>query len=183
MKFHSTPLNGAYIIEMEPRGDQRGLFARTFCKREFEAIGHHKEFVQFNHSETRHNGTLRGMHYQVSPSCEIKLLRCIRGRVFDIIIDLRANSSTYMKWYGRELSEENKLSMYVPEGFAHGFQTLEDDCQLIYHHTQYYNPTAERGLRYNDPALAIQWPQPPTIMTEKDNNYPLIDKNFKGIDL
>jgi dTDP-4-dehydrorhamnose 3,5-epimerase len=152
MKFIPTSLNGAYIIELEPFRDERGFFARTFCKKEFSAIGHDKEFVQFNHSMTRQKGTVRGMHYQVPPSAETKLIRCISGEVCDVIIDIR-----------------------------HGFQTLADDSQMIYHHTAYYNPENERGLRYSDPALGIKWPLPPVNLTEKDQNYPLVNNQFKGI--
>jgi dTDP-4-dehydrorhamnose 3,5-epimerase len=181
MKYTETPLKGAYIIELEPFRDNRGLFARTFCKRDFQKIGHKKEFVQFNHSVTFQKGTIRGMHYQVPPSSEIKLIRCIRGSVFDVIIDLRYKSSTFLKYFTAELSETNMKMIYVPEGFAHGFQTLEDNSQLIYHHTQFYNPSDERGIRYNDPAININWLLQPINITDKDKNYPLIDNNFKGI--
>lgn len=181
MKYIETPLKGAYIIELEPYQDSRGLFARTFCKKEFQKIGHSKEFVQFNHSVTLQKGTIRGMHYQVPPSSEIKLIRCIRGNVYDVIIDIRYGSSTFLKYHAVELNEANMKMIYVPEGFAHGFQTLENNTQLIYHHTQFYNPEHERGIRYNDPATNIHWPLVPVNLTEKDNNYPLIDYNFKGI--
>jgi len=181
MKFTKTLLEGAYIIEKEPFRDDRGLFARTYCKREFSQIGHTKEFVQFNHSQTVHKGTLRGMHYQVPPSAEIKLIRCIRGKVYDVIIDLRQNSPTFLRHIGVELSEENMKSIYVPEGFAHGFQTLEDNTQLIYHHTEFYTPENERGINFNDPALAINWPLPPVHVTPKDINHPYIGNNFKGL--
>jgi dTDP-4-dehydrorhamnose 3,5-epimerase len=181
MKYTEIHLKGAYIIELEPYRDSRGLFARTFCKNEFKKIGHHKEFVQFNHSATSQKGTIRGMHYQVPPGAEIKLIRCIRGSVYDVIIDLRHYSPTFLSYYGVELSEENMKMIYVPEGFAHGFQTLENNAQLIYHHTQFYNPEYERGIRYNDPSVGINWPLKAVNVTEKDKNYPLIDNNFKGI--
>ena len=181
MKYTETPIKGAYIIELEPFHDNRGLFARTFCKREFEKIGHKKEFVQFNHSVTLHKGTMRGMHYQVPPGSEIKLIRCIRGKVFDVIIDLRCESPTFLKYFTAELGELNMKMIYVPEGFAHGFQTLENNSQLIYHHTQYYNSSDERGIRYNDPAINVNWPLDPVNITDKDKNYPLIENSFKGI--
>jgi dTDP-4-dehydrorhamnose 3,5-epimerase len=181
MKFTEIPLKGAYIIETEPFRDKRGLFARTYCKREFQEIGHNKDFVQFNHSATTQKGTLRGMHYQVPPSAEIKLIRCVSGKVYDVIVDIRFQSPTFLRCYGVELDEENMRMIYVPEGFAHGFQTLEDNTQLIYHHTQYYDPANERGIRYNDPSIAIEWPLEPVNVTDKDKSYPLIDNNFKGI--
>jgi dTDP-4-dehydrorhamnose 3,5-epimerase len=183
MKFIKTPLKGAFIIELEPFRDERGFFARTFCKREFAAIGHSKEFVQFNHSMTFKKGTLRGMHYQVPPNTEIKLIRCISGRVYDVIIDLRKNSPTFLQYYGVILSAENLKMIYVPEGFAHGFQTLEDNTQLIYHHTAYYTPSDERGLNYNDTILDIKWPLEPKNMSEKDQKYTFINNTFKGIEI
>jgi len=181
MKFIQTLLSGAYIVELEPFRDERGFFVRTFCKNEFSAIGHVKEFVQFNHSMTRHKGTIRGMHYQVPPSAEIKLIRCISGEVYDVIIDIRKDSPTFLQHFHIILSDENLKMLYVPEGFAHGFQTLANNSQMIYHHTAYYNPANERGLRFDDPALGIRWPLPPGNLTEKDRKYPLINNQFKGI--
>jgi dTDP-4-dehydrorhamnose 3,5-epimerase len=181
MKFLETKLKGAYIIELEPRRDDRGLFARTFCKREFAEINHTKEFVQFNHSLSVQKGTLRGMHFQVPPTAEIKLIRCIRGKVYDVIIDIRSGSPTFHQHIGVILSEENMNMIYVPEGFAHGFQTLEDNTQLIYHHTNYYTPENERGISFRDPAINIKWPLVPENLSEKDQKYPYIDNNFKGI--
>jgi dTDP-4-dehydrorhamnose 3,5-epimerase len=181
MKFLDTGLKGAYIIELEPRRDERGLFARTFCKREFSEINHTKEFVQFNHSMSSQKGTLRGMHFQIPPSAEIKLIRCIRGAVLDVIIDLRKGSPTFLKHIQVVLSEENMNMIYVPEGFAHGFQTLEDNTQMIYHHTEYYSPENERGLNFNDPTFNITWPLEPINLSEKDKKNPYIDNNFKGI--
>ena len=181
MKFIQTLLSGAYIVELEPFRDERGFFVRTFCKNEFSAIGHVKEFVQFNHSMTRHKGTIRGMHYQVPPSAEIKLIRCISGEVYDVIIDIRKDSPTFLQHFHIILSDENLKMLYVPEGFAHGFQTLANNSQMIYHHTAYYNPAYERGLRSDDPALGIRWPLPPGNMTGKDRKYPLINNQFKGI--
>ena len=182
MKFIETSLKGAYIVEPEPFRDDRGFFARTFCKREFSEIKHTKEFVQFNHSMTTTKGTLRGMHYQIPPSAEIKLIRCIRGSVYDVIIDIRKNSPTFLKHFGVTLSESNLKMIYIPEGFAHGFQTLEDNAQMLYHHTEYYTPQNERGLNYKDPAFKIDWPLIPVNMTEKDQKYSFIDTNFKGIE-
>lgn len=182
MIFTETPLKGAYIIETKPFTDDRGLFARTFCKNEFQQIGHTKEFVQFNHSVTTHKGSIRGMHYQLPPFSEIKLIRCIRGKVFDVIIDIRQGSPTFLKHFSIELSEDNRLSLYIPEGFAHGFQTLEDNAQLIYHHTSFYQPGYESGIRFSDPAVGINWPLQVTRISEKDSNYEFLN-NFNGIKL
>jgi dTDP-4-dehydrorhamnose 3,5-epimerase len=179
MKFIETPLKGAFEIDLEPFSDERGLFARTFCKNEFSKIGFDKEFVQFNFSKTSFKGTIRGLHYQVPPYSETKLIRCIRGRVYDVMVDLRLDSKTYMKYFGLELSEDNMKMVLIPEGFAHGFQTLEDNSQLIYHHTAFYTPGFERGIRYNDPELAIKWPLAVSVVSDKDNNYPLLSKTFK----
>lgn len=181
MNFVKTALKGAFIIEPTPYEDDRGLFARTFCKREFEQIGHTKEFVQFNHSVNKIKGTLRGMHFQYSPDCEIKLIRCVRGRVFDVIIDIRESSPTFLQHISVELNESNFKSIYVPEGFAHGFQTLENDTHLIYHHTSFYTPDNQGGVQYNDPVFNIQWPLEPQCLTEKDKQHKLVDKLFKGI--
>lgn len=182
MIFTETPLKGAYIVETKPYTDDRGLFARTFCKNEFQQIGHTKEFVQFNHSVTTHKGSIRGMHYQLPPFSEIKLIRCIRGKVFDVIIDIRQGSPTFLKHFSIELSEENRLSLYIPEGFAHGFQTLEDNAQLIYHHTSFYQPGYEGGIRFSDPVVSINWPLQVTRISEKDSNYEFLN-NFNGIKL
>lgn len=181
MKFFETELKGAFIIELEPRRDERGLFVRTFCKREFAEINHTKEFVQFNQSVSLQKGTLRGLHFQVPPSSEIKLIRCIRGKVFDVIIDLRMGSPTFLQHIEVILSDEKMNMIYVPEGFAHGFQTLEDNSHMIYHHTEYYTPENERGLNYNDPAFNILWPLEPVNVSEKDQKHPFIDHNFNGI--
>ncbi len=181
MKFSETRLKGAYVITPEPFVDDRGSFARVFCKNEFSAIGHKGDFVQINHSVNKLKGTFRGIHYQLPPFGEIKLIRCISGKVYDIIVDIRKGSPTFLKSFAVEISAENMKMMYVPEGFAHGFITLEDNSQVIYHHTTYYEPGHEAGLRYNDPALQLELPIGPSIMTEKDKNHPLIDNSFKGI--
>jgi len=181
MTFSETPLPGAFLVTPEPFVDDRGLFARTFCKNEFAQIHHTKEFVQFNHSRTNRKGTIRGMHYQLPPYSEIKLIRCIAGSAWDVIIDIRKDSPTFLKHFAVELSGQNMLSVYVPEGFAHGFQTLEDNTHLIYHHTAYYVPGHEAGIRYNDPHLGINWPLPVSEITAKDMNHKLLDNSFKGI--
>jgi len=181
MIFTAAPLQGAFVIRLEPFSDERGWFARSYCKREFEEIGHNKEWVQLNHSVTYTKGTLRGMHFQHPPFREIKMVRCIAGGVYDVIVDIRAESPTFLQWYGVELSAENKQMLYIPEGFAHGFQTLEENSALLYHHTEFYTPAAEGGFRYDDPALSIKWPLPVTVISERDAHHPLVDNQFKGI--
>lgn len=171
MTFEPTFLQGSYIVNLLPRGDNRGWFMRSFCKKEFAQIGHTKEWVQMNHSFTSSKGTIRGMHFQIEPYQEIKMVRCIVGSVFDVIIDLRQESLTYLKWFGVELSAKNKKMLYVPEGFAHGFQTLTDDVELLYHHSEFYQPGHESGISYNDPKINIQWPLPLTEMSERDKNH------------
>lgn len=183
MKFVEAPLAGAYVIELEPLLDERGLFARTFCQKEFSTIGFHKQIVQINHSATRQKGAIRGIHYQLPPVCETKIIRCVHGKVFDVMVDLRAGSPTFMQWHGVELSKDNMHMVYIPEGFAHGFQTLTDYAELIYHHSAFYSPEYERGLRFDDPALAINWPLPACAISPKDQSYPLTDNNFKGIEI
>ena len=181
MKFDPTPLSGVYVIGILPFTDERGWFARTYCKKEFNNIGHEGEWVQLNHSFTGTKGTVRGMHYQLPPFSEIKLVRCIAGAVFDVVVDLREGSPTFLKWFGVELSATNKKMIYIPKGFAHGFQTLSDGAELIYHHSQFYEPSVEGGIRYNDQQINIEWPQPLTNISERDRDHPLLDNNFKGI--
>ena len=179
MTFTETALKGSFIIDLNLFQDERGWFARTYCKNEFEQIGHVKEWVQLNHSFTKQKGTIRGMHYQMSSFAEIKLVRCISGKIYDVIIDMRKDSPTFLQWTGVELSAENKRMLYIPEGFAHGFQALSDDCELIYHHSQFYTPNVEAGIRYNDPKININWPLPLTSISKRDEEHPLLDNNFK----
>ncbi len=181
MIFTPTSLAGSYVIDLEPRSDERGWFARYYCKEEFQKIGHTKEWVQMNHSVTNKKGSIRGMHFQVHPYKEIKMLRCIAGSVYDVIIDLRKDSDTFLQWAGVELSATNKKMLYIPEGFAHGFQCLEDNCELIYHHSEFYQPGAEAGIRYNDPLINIEWPLPLTIISPRDEEHHFLNENFKGI--
>lgn len=181
MNFTETKLKGSFIIELDPYVDDRGWFARIFCKNEFKKIGFDKEWVQINHSFTKQKGTIRGMHFQKFPFKEIKLVRCISGSVFDVIVDIRKNSATFLQWTGIELSAQNKRMLYIPEGFAHGFQTLADNSELIYHHTQFYQPEVEDGLRYDDPLLNINWKLPFTNISERDEKHIFITKNFIGI--
>lgn len=172
MIFAETKLPGAYLIDIEKRGDQRGFFARAWCQKEFEAHGLIRRVVQANISLSKRKGTLRGMHYQAAPYAEAKLVRCTRGAIYDAIIDLRPDSPTYMQWLGVELTAENYRMLYVPEGFAHGFQTLVDNTEVAYQVSQFYTPEAEGGVRYNDPAFGIEWPLEVQVISDKDKSWP-----------
>jgi dTDP-4-dehydrorhamnose 3,5-epimerase len=166
-------LAGAFIIEPEPHEDSRGFFARTFCAREFGERGLASAFVQCSVSLSRARGTLRGLHYQGPPACEVKLVRCTAGRLYDVIVDLRPGSSTYLQYIDVELTSRSRRALYVPEMFAHGFQTLEDDTEVFYQISEYYAPEAATGARYDDPKLGITWPLPVEALSEKDANWPL----------
>ena len=181
MIFSPTPLSGSYTIELEPFKDERGWFARFYCKKEFQQIGHKAEWVQMNHSFTSEQAVIRGMHFQLYPYSETKMVRCIAGEVYDVIIDLRKDSPTFLQWFGIELSAKNKKALYIPDGFAHGFQTLADNTELIYHHTAYYMPESESGIRYDDPAISVQWPLPVSTLSNRDAHHLYIDQNFKGL--
>lgn len=183
MKFLPTPLNGAYTIELEKRGDDRGFFARFFCEKEFAQAGLETHFVQINNSLSGKKGTLRGMHYQLPPAAEVKVVRCLRGALYDVIVDLRAGSPSFGKWFGAELSAENRTMMYVPRGFAHGFVTLTDDVEALYLVSAFYAPEAERGARWNDPAIGIEWPVEPAELSDKDRKWPDLDPQFHGFEL
>lgn len=178
MELIETHIKGVFLIKPRVLQDERGLFFRTFCKKEFAEIGFHADFVQFNHSFNLKKGTIRGMHFQVSPYQETKLIRCIQGKVRDVAVDIRKDSPTFLQHVAIELSAENGYSILIPEGCAHGFQTLADDSALIYHHTQYYTPQADAGIRYDDPALNIEWTLPPVNVSEKDKKYALIAEGF-----
>ncbi|WP_430227305.1 dTDP-4-dehydrorhamnose 3,5-epimerase [Paraburkholderia tropica] len=182
MKFNKSPLEGAYTIDLEKRGDERGFFARVFCENEFGAQGLETRFVQINNSSSAKRGTLRGMHFQLPPEGEVKVVRCIKGSLYDVIVDLRPDSPTFKQWFGAELSAENRRMMYVPRGFAHGFITLTDDAEAFYLVSAFYAPHEERGLRYNDPAIGIEWPIAPTEISEKDQNWPDLDVEFHGLE-
>lgn len=168
MKFHPTPLPGAFLIELERRGDDRGFFARLFCEKEFADAGLESHFVQANNALSTAKGTLRGMHYQLGDAAEVKVVRCIRGALWDAIIDMRPESPTFGKWFGAELNEDNRLMMYVPRGFAHGLITLRDDTEALYLVSNFYAPEAERGVRWDDPRFGIEWPLAPTEISPKD---------------
>jgi len=172
MIFHETPLKGAHTIELDKKGDDRGFFARFFCINEYDSMNLDGNIVQINNSLSAQKGTLRGMHYQLAPKAETKIVRCIRGALYDVILDLRLNSPTFGKWYGTELTaEKNRIMMYVPKGFAHGFMTLEDDTEALYLVTEYYSPEQERGIRFQDPRFKIEWPFEPIVVSDKDKNW------------
>lgn len=171
MRFIRTELPGAWIVELEPIADERGYFARSFCKQEFEEHGLDPRVVQMNVSRNARAGTLRGMHMQVAPHGETKLIRCTRGAIFDVIVDLREGSPAHARWTGVELSAETGRMLYVPRGFLHGFITLVDDTEVTYSVSERYAPDAERGARWDDPVFAIEWPLEPTVMSEKDRSW------------
>ena len=181
MTFKETILKGSFVIDLTPFQDKRGWFARTFCKDEFATIGHTKEWVQMNHSFTKQQGTIRGMHYQLPPFSEIKLVRCIAGAVFDVIVDIRKNSPTFLQWFGIELSANNKKMIYIPKGFAHGFQTLTDDAELIYHHSEFYKPNVEGGIKHTEPKVNIDWKLDVTNISERDKEHNFLKEDFEGI--
>lgn len=172
MKFTESKLKGAYIIEVDKIGDHRGFFGRLWCKNEMEEHGLNTNLTQSNVSLSSQKGTLRGMHFQNEPYQETKLVRCTRGSVFDVIVDLRPDSPTFKQWFGAKLTADNYKMMYVPEGFAHGFLTLEDNSEVYYLVTEFYNKENESGVRYNDPAFGIEWPIDIIEISEKDNNHP-----------
>lgn len=172
MKFRETPLAGAFIVEIERIEDDRGFFARSFCHDEFRARGLSPLVAQCNISWNRRSGTLRGLHFQATPHEEAKLVRCTRGVVWDVIVDIRESSPTRLRWYGVQLSADNRLALYIPEGFAHGFQTLADDSEVLYQMAEFFHGEASRGLRWDDPAIGIAWPLANPILSEKDRSYP-----------
>jgi dTDP-4-dehydrorhamnose 3,5-epimerase len=182
MIFTETKLKGAFIIDVERREDERGFFGRAWCKKEFEEHGLNSNAVQANVSFNKNLGTLRGMHYQAAPFSESKTVRCTSGSIFDVIVDLRADSPTFKQWIGAELTGKSFRMMYVPEGFAHGFITLEDNTSVYYLVTQYYSPGAEAGLKFDDPAFNITWPIPPILLSDKDKMHPpFVDKSLNKV--
>jgi len=174
VKFTPTPLDGAFVVDVEKHADERGFFARTYCVEEFRARGLIAQVAQCSLSFNRVTGTLRGMHYQGAPAAEVKLVRCTAGAIYDVIVDVRPGSPTFGQYFGLELSALNRRALYVPELFAHGFQTLSDGAEVLYQISELYTPGCARGLRYDDPALGIRWPLPVSVISEKDANWPLL---------
>lgn len=172
MKFTELPIRGAYLIELEPISDDRGFFARSWCKREFEALNLKCDLAQCNISFNTKRGTLRGMHYQIKPFQEAKLVRCTQGAVFDVIVDIRPESDSYRSWHAIELSAKNRSMIYIPPGIAHGFQSLMDDTEVFYQMSEFYTPECAHGIRWNDPLLGIQWPIGNPVVSARDSSYP-----------
>lgn len=181
MNMLETKLPGAWIIESNSFQDDRGAFSRLFCAREFQETLGARTVVQINHSMTHSVGAVRGLHYQNAPYAEMKIVRCLKGRVFDVAVDLRYGSPTFLKWNAVELTPENNLAYVIPEGCAHGFQVLEPNSQLLYLHTAFYTPEAEGAVRFNDSRIAVDWPLPPTDLSARDMNHPVLLETFKGI--
>ncbi len=176
-----TPLSGLRVLQRKPVGDSRGYLERLFCSEELQALAPGKHIEQINHTLTASRGTVRGLHFQRSPHAEIKFVSCLRGEVFDVAVDLRHNSPTFLCWHAEVLSADNHKTLVIPEGFAHGFQTLTDDCEMLYFHTAAYQPRAEGGLNPQDPRLAIQWPLPVAGLSPRDAAHPLLGDDFTGV--
>jgi len=173
--FHDTPLPGARLVEPQKRGDARGAFARLYCEREFGAAGLESRFVNLNHSVSAKAGTLRGLHYQIGAAAEVKLVRCVKGALWDAILDLRPDSPSFARWFGATLTPDNGLMMYVPRGFAHAILTLEPDTEALYLVSAHYEPQAERGVRWDDPRFGVEWPLAPQEISDKDRSWPDFD--------
>jgi dTDP-4-dehydrorhamnose 3,5-epimerase len=183
MKLAGTSIAGVWTAESGAFRDNRGAFSRLFCADQEKAILGNRNIVQINHSLTRAVGAVRGMHYQKPPQAEMKIVRCIRGRVLDVAVDLRKDSPTFLEWTATELTPDNRLAFIIPEGCAHGFQVLEENSELLYLHTAFYTPAAEGAVRFDDPAIGIKWPLPPTDLSPRDMSHPTLDKGFEGISL
>ena len=175
MIFNQLPLQGAYTIDLEKKEDERGYFARLFCLEEFENQGLNTSIVQMNCTLSKKSGTIRGLHFQRPPKMETKIVRCINGSIWDVIVDIRETSPTYGKWYGAELNDNNHTMMYVPKGFAHGFQTLVDNVELLYLHSEFYSAEHEGGLYYNDKTVGINWPSSISEISERDKSHPMLN--------
>lgn len=181
MNIRPTPLEGVLLVDTARRLDQRGAFARFFCDQELAAVLGPRQVVQINHSSTWEIGAVRGLHYQYPPHAEMKFVRCLRGRVWDVAVDLRRSSPSFLKWHAEELSPEHATMLVIPEGCAHGFQVLEAESELLYLHTAHYEKSAEGGVRHDDPRLGIHWPLPVTDLSERDRSHPLLDTTFPGV--
>jgi dTDP-4-dehydrorhamnose 3,5-epimerase len=179
----STPLPGLYVAQRKPLGDSRGYLERMFCAEELETLLAGKCIAQINHTLTATRGTVRGLHFQYPPHAETKFVSCLRGEVFDVAVDLRRESPTFLHWHGEILSADNHRSLVIPEGFAHSFQTLTDDCEMLYFHTASHKPEAEGGVHAQDPRLAIHWPLPVQNLSARDAAHPLIDEHYLGVSL
>lgn len=183
MILHTTKILGLCTADAQPVSDHRGAFARWFCQAELAEVLGSRSIVQINHSRTVSVGAVRGLHFQHHPHAEMKLIRCLRGRVFDVAVDLRQNSPTFLQWHAEELSGENQRMILIPEGFAHGFQVLEPDSELLYLHTAKYQKSSEGAVRYDDTLIGIDWPLPVTDVSERDQNHPPLSPSFSGVPL
>ncbi len=183
MKFYPTPISDLFVAELTPIKDERGFFTRAYCEKELLSAGIQKPITQINHSRTTSVGAIRGMHFQYPPHAEVKMVRCLSGQVFDVAIDIRRGSKTFLHWYGEYLSADNFKMMVIPEGFAHGFQVLSPNSELLYYHTASYCPEAESGILYDDTLVGVEWPIEPTELSERDRNHKKIDEGFVGIAL
>ncbi len=183
MNILDTPMADLKIVQSLPHRDARGAFVRLFCAQELQPLLGHRQIAQINHSRTSHAGAVRGMHFQHPPHAEMKMVRCLRGRVWDVAVDLRAGSGTFLQWHAQELAQDDVQMLVIPEGFAHGFQALEPDSELLYLHTAFYHPPSEGGLRHDDPRLAITWPLPPQDLSPRDLSHPLLGADFTGVAL
>jgi dTDP-4-dehydrorhamnose 3,5-epimerase len=183
MNILDTPMVDLKIVQSLPHRDARGAFIRLFCAQELQPVLGHRPIAQINHSRTSHAGAVRGMHFQHPPHAEMKMIRCLRGRVWDVAVDLRAGSPTFLQWHAQELAQDDAQMLVIPEGFAHGFQALEPDSELLYLHTAFYHPPSEGGLRHDDPRLAIAWPLPPQDLSPRDQAHPLLSADFTGVAL
>ena len=181
--FKETPLAGLKLIQRKRVEDHRGFFSRFFCTEEFLSLGLNNNIAQINHTLTRQIGAVRGLHFQTAPFAETKIVSCLKGEIFDVAVDLRRGSKTFLQWHGEVLSADNGRSLYIPEGFAHGFQALTRDCELIYLHSAPYHQPSEGALSVNDPRLSIRWPLPIAELSDRDSSHPFIDTGFEGIDL
>lgn len=181
MLIRPAPLAGVMVVEITRVADERGAFTRCYCERELKEIIGARRIVQINHSRTRATGAVRGMHYQRPPHAEMKLVRCLAGRVWDVTVDLRAGSPTFLHWHAEELSAGNARMLVIPEGCAHGFQALEEDSAMLYLHTEFYAPESEGGIRIDDPNLGIPWPLPLTDISQRDRSHPLLTRDFAGV--
>ena len=181
IEIYETPLKDLKVLKRNPKGDDRGFLERMFCKNTLDQIIKNKNIVQINHTYTEKEFAVRGLHYQDYPYAEIKIVSCLKGEIWDVAIDLREGSPTFLKHYGHILSDNNFQSLFVPEGFAHGFQTLSPSCELIYFHTEYYNPINEKGLHPLDPSLKIEWPKKISQLSDRDKNHKMLNKKFIGL--
>ena len=183
MMIIDTPLADLKVVQSSPHRDERGTFTRLFCARELQPLLGERQIAQINYSRTSHVGAVRGMHFQLPPHAEMKMVRCLRGRVWDVAVDLRENSPTFLQWHAQELTPDDSQMLLIPEGFAHGFQALEPESELLYLHTEFYHPPSEGGLRHDDPRLAIAWPLPPQDLSPRDLAHPLLGPDFAGVEI